>query len=165
MSPEQFLDDLLVHFGKRHASERAAEVWTRDMLGLVRGTDPRVLAAAYRLVVAEHDERAFPLPAQLRAFVSRACEQVYPEHRAGSDPIVDVPPPSPEARERVRALREMVSAALRARRVMEDEPPQAIDVSRTQRPGFERMMRTSPQRDRLFVDHAALARRITGERE
>lgn len=163
MSPEQFIDDLLVHYGKRHASERAAEVWTRDMLGVLRGTDARVLAAAYRLVVMEHDERAFPLPAQLRAYISRACEQVYPEHRRTVD-VPDLPPPSPEARERARALREMAIAAIKARKVPEAEPVPAIDPERTQRPGFERMMRGSPNRD-LYVDHhAALTRRITGER-
>jgi hypothetical protein len=82
MTPVEFIDALLRHFAKRHRSEDESAQWMREMVQSVTGTDSRVLATAYVLILDEHDERAFPLPAQIKAWLVRAAEKVYPEHQA-----------------------------------------------------------------------------------
>lgn len=161
MTTENFLEGLLVHFGKRHVDERAQIIWTRDVLGSIRGTDPAVLSKAYTLIVSEHEERAFPLPAVLKKFITRAAEIVYPEHIKEFERIPDVAPPSPEARERVRRMREIAVAAIRNKsaKLAPIEPAPLADVSK---PAFEAMQRHS-RNAHLHVDQS-LARRITGER-
>jgi len=166
MTPESFLEGLLVHFGKRHVDDRAEQIWTRDMLGAIRGTDPRVLAKAYTMVVSEHEERAFPLPAVLRRYIERACETVYPETQPKSDKMPDLTPPTPEARERARKILDLgvaaiKSAANRHASVVPAVPAAPPDVSR---PAFEEMQRLS-KNYHLHVDYSKLTRRITGERD
>ena len=80
MTPVEFIDALLRHFAKRHRSDEESAQWMREMVQSVSGTDPKVLARAYVLTLDEHTERAFPLPAQLKGFIQRAADLVYPEH-------------------------------------------------------------------------------------
>lgn len=83
MTPVEFIDSLCRHFAKRHESEHARMGWLREMVGVVHGTDSRVLAKAYELIRDGHEERAFPLPATLKRHLAHAAEIVYPERHTG----------------------------------------------------------------------------------
>jgi hypothetical protein len=162
MQPAEFIDALNRHYSKRHASPEDQAAWLREMVGLVRGFDQRVLARAYTMIRDHHEERAFPLPATILRHANQAAEALSFAGRSQAKPVEDLPLPTPEARERVRKIKEAAVAAMRARKPM--ETPVELDWSRTQREGFEEMQRNSPNRH-LHVDHSALMRRITGERD
>lgn len=82
MTPAEFIESLLRHYGKRLDSPEKQALWLKEMVQSVAGTDPRLLRRAFELIRDEYEERAFPLPATLKKFISRAGEQVYPESQA-----------------------------------------------------------------------------------
>lgn len=82
MTPAEFIDRLSRHYAKRHESTQAQSLWLREMVDCVKGTDPALLERAFELIRDEHEERAFPLPATLKRYITRAGEQVYPESQA-----------------------------------------------------------------------------------
>ena len=185
MAAMDFLESLGRHFGKRHPSPEAEDLWMRDMMEVVKGTDPLVLRRAYQLIRDEHDERAFPLPASIRKYISRACESVYPERVSDADRKVYPwtnrslrAPDSPEEIERCRLAREwqhrmiaqygswaawwraneqfcVASTKAKPEPVGGPAEPQRD----TSRPAFEKMQRDS--RTGLHID---LMKRITGDR-
>lgn len=81
MRPLEFVQKLQTHYSKRHANEAAEKIWLDDMMKTLQNTDKVVLDEAYEMIVQEHTERAFPLPAQLRKFISRAADIVHPESK------------------------------------------------------------------------------------
>lgn len=82
MTPAEFIDRLNRHYSKRHESAKHQTDWLKEMVDCVRGTDPQVLIRAFELIRDEHEERAFPLPATIKKYISRAGDQVYPESLA-----------------------------------------------------------------------------------
>lgn len=122
MTPQAFLDSLLVHYAKRHASPEAEDIWMRDMMRVVQNADRTVLGRAYTLVCEEHTERAFPLPAQLRAWIARAAELVDFDRRQHLPPALPPQERTPEqeaaleaSRERVRAMHAQFHAEMAAK--------------------------------------------------
>jgi hypothetical protein len=79
MQPAEFIDALSRHYGKRHNTPDEQGLWLKEMIGIVKGIDHRVLAKAYELIRDNHEERAFPLPATIRRYAIQAAEIVYPE--------------------------------------------------------------------------------------
>jgi hypothetical protein len=79
MTPAEFIESLLRHYGKRLDSPEKQALWLKEMVQSVAGTDPRLLRRAFELIRDEYEERAFPLPATLKKFIGRASELVYPE--------------------------------------------------------------------------------------
>lgn len=84
MQPAEFIDALSRHYGKRHNTPDEQGLWLKEMIGIVKAIDHRVLAKAYELIRDNHEERAFPLPATIRRYAIQAAEIVYPE-RVGND--------------------------------------------------------------------------------
>ena len=85
MTPLEFIQSLQRHYSKRHRDNDDEAMWMRDYLDIVNGTDSKVLRKTYDLVRDEHDERAFPLPAQLKKWISRPADIVHPESQASTD--------------------------------------------------------------------------------
>lgn len=190
MTPTEFIEALSRHYSKRHASEQAEDLWIADMVAIVSHTDRRVLARAYQLIRDEHEERAFPLPATILKFTTRAAEQLYPENRSTPEHERVYPwsnrshrrPDTPAEIETHRRANEWQHAVIKhygswaahwqATKHLHVKPaekrkpepgtelPPTADVSR---PGFEAMQKRS--RTGLHVDISAVTKRITGERE
>jgi hypothetical protein len=91
MKPNEFIDSLLRHYAKRHQSEAHEAAWLKEMVECAKNTHPRVLRRAYETILNEWDERAFPLPAELKKFIARAAEQIYPEGRGAHGQPSDKP--------------------------------------------------------------------------
>ena len=178
MNSREFIEALHRHYAKRHASPEEQTAWLREMVEMHKGTDPRVLDAAYDLVRDEHDERAFPLPAQLKKWIARAAEIVYPE-RIGEAPQ-DHPwsrrslraPDAPEVVEVYRRSRAWQHAVIKKygtwanyeaakKGFIGAAVPEPADVSR---PAFEAMQSRS-RNQAMHVDLGALSRRIVVDRE
>ena len=161
MQPAEFIENLGRHYSKRHETEAKQIAWTREMIEMFKGTDPIVLAKAYQLIRDEHEERAFPLPATLKRFIARAADLAYPEHMTWK-PFIPEPTKAPDQSSvaRVRALVEKARANISVVKSPESKA-EWRDVSR---PAFEEMQRNSPNQG-LHVDHSALTRRMTGERD
>lgn len=167
MTPEEFIDDLSVHFGKRHADERAERVWIRDMLAVIGRTDHKVLDRAYEITRDEHDERAFPLPAVLRRYIARAAAEMHPppEHRIL--PRESSVQSSPEELAQRKALvAELVGKTMEAiaeKIVAVDRYIATPDVTK---PAFEEMQRRT-RNPVHFTQHGLteLSKRMTGESE
>lgn len=81
MQPFEFIDNLCRHYSKRHETEARQIAWTREMIDCVKGNDPAVMQRAYEMIRDEYEQRAFPLPAELKKFITRAAEQLYPDHQ------------------------------------------------------------------------------------
>lgn len=200
MQPDEFIEGLHRHYAKRHNSPAEQALWIKEMIAVVSGNEDRVMRKAYELIRDEHDERAFPLPATLKRYISRAAEIIYPEHggyretmRYRSNRVSD----SPEAvaaynraaawqaaeikrygswENQWRATRHLFANSGKKihARPLERKPPANMPRAKVRkirfakptfsRPVMERMMRNSPNQG-LYVDHAALSRRITGERD
>lgn len=84
MQPVDFITALGRHYSKRHQTELQQLEWTREMIGVVTGADPKVLQRAYEIIRDEYDERAFPLPAVLKRYVARAADQINPDDARGT---------------------------------------------------------------------------------
>lgn len=200
MSPHEFIESLHRHYSKRHQSDEAEAKWLKEMIAVVSGNDERVMRKAYELIRDEHDERAFPLPATLKKYISRAAEIIYPERPGQSFTMPfkrTCQPPTRaeiEAYERAaewqkaemkrygswenqwRATRHLFVKPGKKQHAppIERKPPADMPLAKVRkirfakstfaRPVMERLMRNSPNQG-LYVDHAALSRRITGERE
>lgn len=82
MTPQEFIERLARHYGKRHASEKAQQEWLEDVAAVLKNTDQKVLRKAYEIIRDEYDERSFPVPATLRKFITRAADIVHPESKA-----------------------------------------------------------------------------------
>jgi hypothetical protein len=119
MRPFEFITKLQTHYSKRHASEATEKIWLDDMMKVLENTAHDVLDEAYDLIVEQHTERAFPLPAQLRKYIATAAEILHPESkRLGSyQPHYNGPskraPDTPEEIERVRQAREWQHATMK----------------------------------------------------
>ena len=85
MQPAEFIETLHRHFGKRHNSPEDQAFWLKEMISVVQGTDKKVLRKAYELIRDSHEERAFPLPATLKRFITQAGEIVYPERHGSAE--------------------------------------------------------------------------------
>lgn len=100
----------------------------------------------------------WPRPAEICEVAEAIAAQITAEEERRNpkprDP--DLPPPSPEE---VARSRQVLAAAVAAM----SRPDKRGALPRVTRDAFEAMQRNSPNRH-LHVDHAALARRITGER-
>lgn len=82
MTANEFVANLLMYFSKRHDSDSAENAWLADITKRFDHCDKAVLEKAFELIVSEHDERAFPLPAALNKWIARASEMVYPDQHA-----------------------------------------------------------------------------------
>ena len=200
MSPHEFIESLHRHYAKRHQSDEAEAKWLKEMIAVVSGNDERVMRKAYELIRDEHDERAFPLPATLKKYISRAAEIIYPERPGQSYTMPFKRTCMPPTRAEVEAYER--AAAWQAAEIkrygswesqwkatrhlfvknnkkihappIERKPPASMPLARVRkirflkptfsRPVMQALMRSSPNQG-LYVDHAKLTRRITGERE
>lgn len=169
MTPGEFIDGLLGHFGKRHVSADAERLWMRDIFRCVDGCDRRVLARAYDIALAEHDERAFPLPAQLRAWITRAANDLHtPAAHQPFSPVESEAKPEDAATRKAAVVTMMADfrAAMAARSL--PVPAAPAPLAPTHRHEFEAVQRKSPNRD-LHLTHKGMlteiSRRITGERD
>lgn len=167
MTPEEFIDDLSVHFGKRHADERAERVWIRDMVAVVKRTDSKVLERAYEMVLAQHDERAFPLPAVLRRFIERAAAELNPppEHRVlqpENDPVLS----ADELARRKSQVAELVAKMKSAIAEKNAEVDRYISTPDVSRQTFTAMQQASSNPiHRTPHGLTELSKRMTGEQE
>lgn len=105
MQPEEFIESLHRHYAKRHVTPADQIAWTREMIDVVKGNDPKVMRRAYELIRDEYDERAFPLPAVLKKFIYRAAEQIYPESMTNESTYARPRIPKNEPAEFVEACR------------------------------------------------------------
>lgn len=102
----------------------------------------------------------WPRPAEVIGIIEEICRR-REAAKPPPPPPKDLPPPTPEQVERSRQLQAVFKTAVRARTFKFDEPAKNNPM---QRPEFEAMQRAS-RNTHLHVDHRALTRRITGERD
>lgn len=194
MTPIEFIESLQRHYSKRHRDDDEAALWMQDILSVVNGADSKVLRKAYELIRDEHEERAFPLPAQLKKWISRAADIVHPESKAAGTYHYNGPslraPDSPEEIERCRKANEWQHAVIAKHgswaawwRTVKDnyddgrrkpaEPENApatgdgTDWQKMQRPGFEALQRASRNRHmhKPGTVLSEVTKRMTGEND
>lgn len=194
MTPLEFVESLQRHYAKRHRNDDEGALWMQDILAVVNNTEAKVLRKAYELIRDEHDERAFPLPATLRKFITRAADIVHPESKAAGTYHYNGPslraPDSPEEIERCRKANEWQHAVIakhgswqawwrtvkdnyddgKKGKAVEPSTPAAAgdtDWQRMQQPGFEALQRASRNRH-MHKPGTILTERsraMTGERD
>lgn len=163
-TPEQFVERLMSHFSKRHADEKAEQIWFDDIVKTLKGYDPRVLDVAADLLIEERTEIRFPLPAEIRQFCSAASKQIYGATPEPRDKYADLPPPTDEERARVQQIVEDAKRAIMSKALPAEPKAPFPDVSR---PAFEKMQRESPNPGLHMTRQGLtdLSKRITGDRE
>lgn len=193
MTPLEFIESLQRHYAKRHRSDDESALWMQDILGVVNGSDRKVLRKAYELIRDEHTERAFPLPAQLKKWISRAADIVHPESKSHSSYHYNGPskraPDTPEEIEACRKAREWQTEIIakhgtwaawwrtvkhnyddgKFKRTPEVENTPAtagnVDWQRGQRPAFEALQHASRNRHMLKPALTSRSRAMSGDRE
>lgn len=85
MTPKEFLEGLLRHHGKRHASDADEIAWHREMREVIGNPRADVLRKAYEIIRDEHEERAFPLPATIKKAIAKAAHEVAPSSATMSE--------------------------------------------------------------------------------
>lgn len=101
----------------------------------------------------------WPRPADIVERADAICRKID-ANKFVPDPEKDLPPPTAEERARARKIMELAMAAMKVTGTRE-EP---VKNNPMQRPAFEAMQRNS-RNTHLHVDHRALTRRVTGERD
>lgn len=162
MTPKEFLEALLGHYGKRHANDQAEAAWHRDMREVIGNPLPSVLHKAYQIIRDEHEERAFPLPATIKKAIARAWGTM-PKSAPAETPEQWIEP-TPEEKARVADMvaglrRDLAAAALPATAL-----PASPDVTR---PAMRAMQNTSPSRAAHMTRHglSEISKRVSGERD
>lgn len=157
MKPEQrIVSRLLTMFGEPKTDDPIA--YMNEFERAVAGYSAEVLERAGNETIKR--SKFWPRPSEIVERADRIAAEIAAEQRRRNPPPVEpeLPPPTPEQVARAKAI---VAAAKAAMTAEQDKPRQ---LPRVNREAFEAMQRTSPNRH-LHVDHAALARRITGERD
>lgn len=156
MKPEQrIVSRLLTMFGEPRTDDPIA--YMNEFEKAVAGFPASVLEQAGNDVIRR--SKFWPRPAEIVETCDAICRRMEAEKNAKNPKPVeeDLPPPTPEQRQRAREILTMAIAAMRKDDALKPLP----DVSR---PRFEAMLRNSPNAH-LYPGHAAIARRITGERD
>lgn len=89
---QKFLEEVLVHFPRREASETDEMMWVRSMKREMEGFSPAVLAKAAQIIIGTCDRRDFQwLPKQCKA----ACYEADKLLKAERPRLVGTEPPAP----------------------------------------------------------------------
>lgn len=157
MTPdERLIARLMTVFGEPRTDDPI--LYIEEFRKAIRGWDADLLERAGDDVI--RSSKFWPRPAEIIEKLEAASRQR--EARKPPKPREpDLPPPTPEQVARSRKVLAMAMEAMSARKMKQENPAPVPYVSR---PAFEEMMRCSPNRG-LYVDHRALTRRITGERD
>lgn len=157
MTPdERLIARLMTVFGEPRTDDPI--LYIEEFRKAIRGWDSDLLERAGDDVI--RSSKFWPRPAEIIEKLEAASRQR--EARKPPRPREpDLPPPTPEQVARSRKVLAMAKAAMSPNRISGEDVADLPDVSRA---AFEEMMRKSRNRY-LYVDHRALTRRITGERD
>ena len=156
MSPEdRLIQRLTTIYGEPRTEDPAAYV--EEFAKAVKGYGAEALEEAGTQIIRR--SKFWPRPAEIieqieAILVAKAAKLRKPK------PVVDLPPPTPEARAKAREIAELAKAAIAANKPASADPDELPSMNRD---AFEAMQRNS--RSNIHVDRQALSRRITGERE
>jgi hypothetical protein len=105
----QFITDLAVHFGRKHDTPEAEDVWLKSMFACMRGYNTDTLKRAAQRIINQRTERSFPLPAECK----KVCDDIASQEATEKGmrlPVDKAPPPFSDAR--VRLADDLVMTAM-----------------------------------------------------
>lgn len=173
LSPaEEAIERLLTVFGepKTVSPDRFLDEYRRALTGiegrvLEQATDRVIRKSTFWPKPAEVIAEAHAIAAQLYEHKTVDWDALEAERRKGWS-LADLAKSNrnPGVRARVQAMVDEMKRNIEAMKVEEGQDAAELDWKRTQRPGFEEMQRTSPNRG-LHRSLSPISKRMTGERE